>query len=68
MELFRCSVFAFPTRLEIKRHTRSSPIGPAEHEDGGSLPKSESSLLMRFRAILVCVGWSVVGKEALMQC
>lgn len=30
---------------------KSSPIGPAEQEDGGSLPRSVSSLLMRLRAI-----------------
>jgi len=44
---------------------RSSPIGPAEHEDGGSRPKSVSSLLILFNAIanVVCVvvwEWEVV--------
>jgi len=36
---------------------RSSPIGPAEHDDGGSRPKSVSSLLILFNAIatVVCV-------------
>jgi hypothetical protein len=32
--------------------TRSSPIGPAEHDEGGSLPRSVSSLLIRFNAIV----------------
>ena len=69
------------------RRTRSSPIGPAEHEDGGSLwmdssaqdhrgvfalrgappdddtyrPKSVSSLLMRFKAILWICGLQFLG-------
>jgi len=30
---------------------RSSPMGPAEHDEGGSRPRSVSSLLIRFRAI-----------------
>lgn len=30
---------------------KSSPMGPAEHDDGGSRPRSVSSLLMRFKAI-----------------
>lgn len=30
---------------------RSSPVGPAEHDDGGSRPRSMSSLLMRLRAL-----------------
>jgi len=36
---------------------RSSPIGPAEHDDGGSRPKSVSSLLILFNAMamVVCV-------------
>lgn len=42
-------------------HTRSSPIGPALHEDGGSRPRSVSSLLMRLSAMAVsrcgCVLW-----------
>lgn len=31
---------------------RSSPTGPAEHDEGGSRPKSVSSLLIRFKAIV----------------
>jgi len=30
---------------------RSSPIGPAEHDEGGSRPRSVSSLLIRFNAM-----------------
>jgi len=35
---------------------KSSPIGPAEHDDGGSRPRSVSSLLILFNAIakVVC--------------
>jgi len=44
---------------------RSSPIGPAEHDDGGSRPKSVSSLLILFNAIAkvvsVVVGEGEVG-------
>merc|ERR1711939_404409 len=48
---------------------RSSPIGPAEHDEGGSRPRSVSSLLIRFNAIVlylnVCEGVSrVVGGHA----
>jgi len=41
---------------------RSSPIGPAEHDDGGSRPRSVSSLLILFNAIAkgVC---AVFGTE-----
>lgn len=31
---------------------RSSPTGPAEHDEGGSRPRSASSLLMRLSAIV----------------
>ena len=34
---------------------RSEPAGPAEHSEGGSLPRSASSLEMRFRAIVLPV-------------
>jgi hypothetical protein len=57
VELCEQSVHITREFFEQRRHTRSSPIGPAEHEDGGSLPKSESSLLMRLRAIFVVVMW-----------
>lgn len=36
---------------------KSSPIGPAEHDEGGSRPKSVSSLLILFKAILKYVLW-----------
>jgi len=42
---------------------RSSPIGPAEHDDGGSRPRSVSSLLILFNAIakvLCVVKWLLV--------
>jgi hypothetical protein len=32
-------------------HTRSSPTGPAEQEEGGSRPRSVSSLLILLRAM-----------------
>jgi len=42
---------------------KSSPIGPAEQDDGGSRPKSVSSLLILFNAIAkdVCVVFEGFG-------
>ena len=45
------------------RLTRSSPIGPALHEDGGSRPRSVSSLLMPVSVVSMCVRKGALAEE-----
>lgn len=46
--------------IDACQWNKSSPTGPAEHCEGGSLPMSWSSLLILFIDILLCfVCWNV---------
>lgn len=50
-----------------KRHTRSSPIGPAEHEEGGSLRCSAAVSLKLSSAHLIS-GSVSLGQGCILKC
>ena len=52
---YNCIEASLNNLLQTCQWKRSSPTGPAEHWAGGSRPKSCSSLLMRFNAILPAI-------------